>query len=169
MAPRPNVPRPAGLRVDDGLDDTDRQLLTLIEADARMPNNRLADKARIAPSTALARIRGLVERRVIRGFHADIDPTTIGRNVQAVVAVRLRSHDRRHIDGFASAIPKQPEIIQAFHVAGSDDYLLHVAVPSAEYLREWIIDNVTTHPAVANSQTNLVFSHERVNAGPLTR
>lgn len=164
MAPRPN-----DLRHDDGLDDTDRRLVSLLEADARVPNNRLASDAGVAPSTALARVRGLLDRGVLRGFHADVDPTAVGRGVQAIVAVRLRSHDRRHIDAFASAIPRLPEVVQAFHVAGADDYLLHVAVPSAEYLREWIIDNVTTHPAVAHSQTSLVFGHQRVNAGPLPR
>lgn len=153
---------PKDRRYDDGLDDIDRTLLDLLREDARMPNAQLASRAGVAPSTAHARLRSLADRGILRGFHADIDVTRLGRPVQAVVAVRLRAHDRRHIDAFASAIPQLPEVVQTFHVAGADDYLLHVAVPSAEYLREWIIDNVTTHPAVASSQTSLVFGHEQL-------
>jgi DNA-binding Lrp family transcriptional regulator len=55
------------------LDDTDRRLIALLAQDARMPNNQLAERAGVAPSTALTRVRALRERGVIRGFHADVD------------------------------------------------------------------------------------------------
>lgn len=160
------APQPKDRRFDDGLDDVDRELVSLLAADARMPNAGLAGRTGVAPSTVHARMRALVDRGIVRGYHADVDVTRLGRPVQAIVAVRLRSHDRRHIDAFASAIPMLPEVVQSFHVAGADDYLLHVAVPSAEYLREWIIDNVTTHPAVASSQTSLVFGHQQLFHAP---
>lgn len=153
---------PKDRRVGDGLDAVDRQLVALLRADARMPNSQLASRTGIAPSTAHARVRALLDRGVLRGFHADVDPSALGRPVQAIVAIRLRSQDRRHIDAFTSAIPHLPEVIQSFHVAGADDYLLHVAVPDAEYLRDWIIDNVTTHPVVASSHTSLVFGHDNL-------
>jgi DNA-binding Lrp family transcriptional regulator len=158
------------LRRDRGgspLDDVDRVLVETLAADARLANNRLADRAGVAPSTALARIRALLARGVLRGFHADIDPAAVGRSVQALIAVRLRSHDRRQIEAFATTVPRLPEVLQSFHVAGADDYLLHVAVPSAECLRDWILDHLTTHPAVAHSQTSLVFAHVRGHVGPL--
>ncbi len=154
-------------RGDPALDPVDRALLAALAADARLANNRLAARAGVAASTALIRVRQLLDRRVIRGFHADIDPDLVGRPVQAILAIRLRSHDRRHIDAFTATVPRLPEVIQSFHVAGDDDYLLHVAVPSAAYLRDWILDRVTTNPAVAHSRTSLVFGHEPGHSGPL--
>ena len=59
-----------------------------MERDDRMPNNALAEAAGIAPSTCLGRVRSLVERGVIRGFHAEIDPAAIGRGLQAMISVR---------------------------------------------------------------------------------
>ncbi|MBK6887754.1 MAG: Lrp/AsnC family transcriptional regulator [Tetrasphaera sp.] len=149
------------------LDETDRALLDALTADARLANNRLAARAGVAASTALVRVRQLLDRGVIRGFRAEIDPGAVGRPVQAIVAIRLRAHDRRHIDAFTATVPRLPEVLQSFHVAGDDDYLLHVAVPSASYLRDWILDRVTTNPAVAHSRTSLVFGHEPGHAGPL--
>lgn len=153
---------PKNQRLDDGLDGIDRHIVDLLTADARMSNSQLALRVGVAQSTAHARVKALEARGVIRGFHADIDPARLGCPVQAMVAVRLRSHDRRHIDAFAAAVPTLTEVVQSYHVAGADDYLLHVAVPSSEYLREWLIDNVTTHPAVASSQTTLIFGHSRL-------
>ncbi|MEI2777128.1 MAG: Lrp/AsnC family transcriptional regulator [Tetrasphaera sp.] len=149
------------------LDDVDRALLAALVADARIANNRLAARAKVAPSTALLRVRQLIDRGVVRGFHADLDPERVGRPVQAIVAIRLRAHDRRHIDTFTATVSRLPEVIQSFHVAGDDDYLLHVAVPSASALRDWILDKVTTNPAVAHSRTSLVFGHEPGHPGPL--
>ena len=162
------APQAKGVRLATGpLDEVDAALVAGLVADARLANNRLADHAGVAPSTALTRVRALQERGVLRGFHADVDPSAVGRGVQALVAVRLRSHDRRQIDAFASAVPRLPEVLQSFHVAGADDYLLHVAVANAEDLRDWILDTLTTHPAVAHSQTTFVFGHERGHVGPL--
>ncbi|GAA1747826.1 Lrp/AsnC family transcriptional regulator [Nostocoides vanveenii] len=154
--------------MSDELDDVDQALLAALIADARLANNRLAARAGVAASTALLRVRALIDRGVIRGFHADVDPERVGRPVQAIVAVRLRAHDRRHIDAFTSTVPRLPEVMQSFHVAGDDDYLLHVALPSASALREWILDRVTTHPAVAHSRTTLIFGHDTGHTGPLT-
>lgn len=155
------------IRPSVDLDDVDLALVDALVADARIANNRLAARAGVAASTALARVRQLIDRGIVRGFHADLDPERIGRPVQAVVAIRLRAHDRRHIDAFTATVPRLPEVVQSFHLAGDDDYLLHVAVPSASYLRDWILDEVTTHPAVAHSRTSLVFGHERGQPGPL--
>ncbi len=149
------------------LDDVDRTLVATLVQDARLANNRVAERAGVAASTALARIRSLRERGVLRGFHADVDPAAVDRSVQAVLAVRLRAHDRRQIEAFASSVPRLPEVLQSFHLGGADDYLLHVAVPSAEYLRDWVLDHLTTHPAVAHSRTSLVFEHRRGHHGPL--
>jgi DNA-binding Lrp family transcriptional regulator len=155
----PNVVRP--------LDRTDLALVSALLRDARMPNARLAEQAGVAPSTALVRLRVLLRSGVIRGFRADVDPASVGRPVQALIAVRLRAHDRAVIDSFARRLPTLPEVIQTFHVAGSDDYVLHVAVPDAERLRDFVLDHLTTHPAVAHTETNLVFTHSEGYRGPL--
>ena len=72
-------------------------MLRVLAADARIPNNALAERVGIAPSTCLGRVRALRERGVIRGYHADIDPAALGRPIQAMIAVRLQSHARGHI------------------------------------------------------------------------
>jgi hypothetical protein len=78
----PNAVRPPAAAPPDipvSLDDTDRIILHELARDARLPNNTLAQRAGIAPSTCLARVRALRERGVIRGYHADISPAALGR------------------------------------------------------------------------------------------
>ena len=55
-----------------------------------MANNALAERVGIAPSTCLTRIRRLREIGAIRGFHADVDPSWIGRPIEAMIAAEVK-------------------------------------------------------------------------------
>jgi DNA-binding Lrp family transcriptional regulator len=135
----------------------DRRIISELAADGRLPNNALADRVGIAPSTCLARVRALQRSGVIRGFHADIDPAALGFPLQAVIKVRLGSHNRDHVKRFTAALPEIPGVLQVFHVAGEDDYLIHVAADSAEGLRDLVLEHLNVHPVVRHTETHLVF------------
>ena len=141
------------------LDDVDLVLLRTLSHDGRTPNADLAAAAGVAPSTALLRTRALRTRRVLRGTHADIDPAAVGRPLQALIAVRLHGHTRAHVDAFRTLAPQLPGALHVFHLAGQDDYLIHVAAADADALRALILDHITSHPAVRATQTQLVFEH----------
>ncbi|MCG2963633.1 winged helix-turn-helix transcriptional regulator, partial [Escherichia coli] len=76
------------------LDEIDRIIIDELVGNARISNATLAQRAGIAPSTALLRTRSLVERGIITGHHAEISLTAVGRTVQALISVKLRAHDR---------------------------------------------------------------------------
>src|SRR6185312_9130539 len=107
------------------LDDVDRRLVTELAADARIPNNALAERVGIAASTCLGRVRALRERGVIRGYHADVDPAALGRPLQAMIAVRLQSHARNHMREFVAKVAELPEVLNVFFLGGADDFLVH--------------------------------------------
>ena len=147
--------------VRPALDDIDRHILRLLDSDARMPNNALAARLGIAPSTCLGRVRALRERGAIRGYHADIDPAALGRPLQAMIAVRLQSHARGHIPGFMAKIAELPEVINVFFLGGANDFLVHIAAAGTEELREFVVVNLSGNPDVALTETNLIFEHVR--------
>ena len=150
-----NDPQPAS----EPPDEVDRAILRVLAQDARLPNASVAERVGVAPSTCHGRIRALRERGVIRGFHADIDPATLGLGLQAMIAVRLSAHTRGQIQAFVRSVPKLPGVVSAFHVAGADDYLLHVAVRDSDALRDFVLDHLTSHPAVRHTETSLIFAH----------
>jgi DNA-binding Lrp family transcriptional regulator len=150
----PNHPQPS-------VDAVDRALLELLAHDARITNQRLADRVGVAPSTALSRLRSLRERGVIRGFHAEVDLAALGRPLQALIAVRLAVHARDQIDDFTSAVRQLPGVLMVFHLTGVTDYLVWVAASDAQDLREFVVDHLATHPSVAHAETSLIYEHHR--------
>jgi DNA-binding Lrp family transcriptional regulator len=148
------------------LDAVDRRILTALHADARVPNNALAEAVGIAPSTCHGRVRRLQELGVIRGFHADIDPVAIGLNLQAMISVSLQSGARGRIRDFIAAIRRLPQVMDVYFLAGADDFILHVAARDTEDLRSFVVEHLNADADVAGTQTSLIFEHLR-GASPL--
>src|SRR3954469_10246760 len=143
------------------LDEVDRRILRELAADARIPNNALAERVGVAPSTCLGRVRALRESGVIRGYHADVDPAALGRPIQAMISVRLQSHARGHIPAFMAKIATLPEVLNVFFLGGADDFHVHIAATSTDNLREFVVVNLSGDPDVALTETNLIFDHIR--------
>jgi DNA-binding Lrp family transcriptional regulator len=144
------------------IDETDRQILKILAVEARIPNNALADRVGIAPSTCLNRVRALVERGVIRGFYADINPDAVGHALQAIIAVRLQVDARNVMHPFAARLAAMAEVRDVFFIAGAHDFLVHVVAQDTAQLRQFIVVNLGNSPEVASTETNVILEHLHV-------
>jgi len=145
------------------VDEVDRRILAVLAEDARIPNNALAERVGVAPSTCLGRVRVLRERGVIRGYHADIDPAALGKPLQAMISVRLAPGGRGHIAGFGSKLARMPDVLNVYFLGGADDFYVHISAASSDALRQFVV-TLSADPDVALTQTNLIFEHVRGTA-----
>ena len=143
------------------LDSTDRKIVSLLHADARMTNSALAEELDVAASTCHGRVRRLVDSGVIRGFYADIDPAAVGLPLQAMISVSLQSNARGKIREFIQQIRRKPQVMDVYFLAGADDFILHVAARDTEDLRSFVVENLNADADVAGTQTSLIFEHLR--------
>ncbi len=143
------------------LDRIDRQILDALSNNARMSNKQLAGKVNLAPSSCLERTRRLIADGVIRGFHADVDPKALGLPLEAMIAVKLKQHTRALYASFRTHVLGIPEVVAAYHMAGANDFLVHVRVADAEALRDLAIDQFTTREEVQSLETALMFEQMR--------
>lgn len=150
VAPK-NPPPPTGL------DEVDLALLAELAANARITNAALAKRVGVAESTCAKRVQLLRDRGVISGFSTQMNLAALGYPIQAVIAVRLSTHNRDHVLRFHDTLTAIPGVLTAFHVAGENDYLLHVAVTTPQELRDLVLDHITVHAGVQHTETQLVF------------
>jgi DNA-binding Lrp family transcriptional regulator len=143
------------------LDELDTAILRELQRDARRTNRDIAAAVGVAPTTSLDRTRSLRERGVITGARLEVDLAKIGRPVQALVAVRVRPPTRAHIEGFRNWAAKLPEVVGVFVTSGSEDFIIHVAVPDNDHLYAFVIDRLTEKPEVADVRTSIVYEHLR--------
>jgi DNA-binding Lrp family transcriptional regulator len=145
------------------MDELDTAILRELQADARMTNRDLAAAIGVSPTTALERTRSLRARGVITGASLDIDLPSIGRGVQALVAVRIRPPSREVIEAFRDWVSALPETLGVFVTTGNEDFIIHVGVRHNDDLYAFVIDRLTQRREVADVRTSVVYEHIRTH------
>jgi len=149
------------------MDRIDFAILEALQNDARISNKDLASAVGLAPSSCLERVRKLRAEGVIRSFGAEIDPAVLGIGLQAMILVRLNqnaNHDA--LQTMRDHLATMSEVIQFMHVAGPEDFLVHVAVRHVAHLREVGFHGFQQRPEVSRIETALIFEHHRSAAWP---
>ncbi|MBW1640974.1 Lrp/AsnC family transcriptional regulator [Microbacterium resistens] len=139
------------------LDDVDLRLLGAYVEHPDSTVKALAAGLGMAESTCAYRLRLLRERGVITGTAVLVDMTRLGRPVQAVIRVRLANHSKSGVEDLFRALQRTSGVLQVFHIAGADDFLVHVAVSDAAALRDIVLEHITVHDVVRATETQLVF------------
>src|SRR5512145_2783636 len=106
------------------LDDTDLQILDLLQANARETQVEIAKAVGLAPSAVQERLRKLEARGVLKGFTTLLDPRALDLGLLAFVAVR--SEEAGSENEIAHVLGSHPEVLEVHHVAGDDCYLIKI-------------------------------------------
>ncbi|MGH3349155.1 MAG: Lrp/AsnC family transcriptional regulator [Nocardioides sp.] len=139
------------------LDSVDRGILRELSDNPELTNKALATRLGLAESTCAYRLRALRDNGVITGRRLDVDVGALGYPLRAVIKVWLGSHSQEHVEKLYDDLVRTPGVIQAFHLGGADDFHLYVAVEDAEALRDFVLQHVTVHRVVRQTETQLVF------------
>ena len=143
------------------IDDVDRSILRALSADSAITNKALAAAVGLPESTCAYRLRALRQSGVITGDRVTLDLTALGYPLHAVIKVRLGSHGAEHVTSLYDDLTRIPGVLEAIHVAGADDFHLHVAVESPEALRDLVLQHITVHRVVRQTETQLIFETRR--------
>lgn len=150
------------------VDELDLRILGALIDDPQASIKDVALTLGVPASTCAFRLRTLRSRGVITGSRLEIDPAAVGAPVQAMIRVRLGNHSRDGVEALFNALAATSGVLQVFHIAGADDFLVHVAVADAAALRDIVLERITVHEIVRATETQLVFEL-REGAGVLPR
>lgn len=131
------------------MDEIDRSILRVLQADGRLSNAELAARVGLSPSPCLRRVRRLEETGVIRGYRALIDPQAVGRSLRVFAGVRLLRHARSEVQAFEQAVVRLSEVVYCHHVTGNYDYLLQVEVADLTAYEDFHANRLADLPGVA--------------------
>jgi Lrp/AsnC family leucine-responsive transcriptional regulator len=149
------------------LDDVDRAILTLLQADGRMSNADLADRVHLSPSASLRRVRRLEDNGVIAGYATLVDAGRLGRTTDVFVEISLSSQRDEAMQAFEQEVSSSPDIVSCHLMAGDADYLLHLKVGSVADYERIHRDHLSRLPGVARLRTNFALRtvHETTAIG----
>lgn len=113
------------------LDEVDRKILSLLQQDASLSLDQIADRVGASKTPVWNRIRKLREGGVIRRQVAILDPEALGLEACFFVLIRTSEHDKDWAARFLKALRERPEVVEAHRLAGDIDYILKVQVKNA--------------------------------------
>jgi Lrp/AsnC family leucine-responsive transcriptional regulator len=137
-------------------DDTDRQLLMLLQEDDRQPLAVLREKIGVAVSTINDRIKRLVRSGMISGFHARIAPEAVGLDLLAFIMVSWSSPKVEAI--FLEKVKASPDVLECHHITGAWNYLLKVRVRTTRDLERFLSETIKTVDGVERTETLITLS-----------
>ncbi|PWR22780.1 Lrp/AsnC family transcriptional regulator [Zavarzinia aquatilis] len=137
------------------LDDVDRALIGLLQADGRAGVADLGQAVGLSPSAANERVRKLLARGALRGIVALADPLMLGLGIAAFVTVTLSPGADEA--GFVEAVLADGAILECHHVTGPANYLLKVRVADMAGL-EALLRRLKTTGALMRSETQIALS-----------
>jgi DNA-binding Lrp family transcriptional regulator len=76
-------------------------------------------------------------------------------------AVPCSTPSRRVLEAFRAWATAMPDTLGVFVTTGTEDFLIHVAVPDNEALYAFVIDHLTQRQEVADVRTSIVYEHIR--------
>jgi Lrp/AsnC family leucine-responsive transcriptional regulator len=136
------------------LDERDRQILGILQADARATFGQIGERVGLAASSVHNRVRKLQSAGVIRAFRADVDPEAVGLFVTALVSVMPL--DARQPDDLPERVREFPEVEACHSVAGDENYILKVRTRTTAELED-LLRRLREKGGV-NTRTTIVLS-----------
>ena len=139
------------------LDAIDRVILGELQAEGRITNVELAERAGLTAPPCLRRVRALEEAGVIRGYHADLDASQLGYGVTVFAMVSLISQAEADLQAFEAHIAKLPQVRECHMLNGEIDFLLKVVAHDLQEFQSFLTSQLTPAPNVASVRTSLTI------------
>lgn len=142
---------------DVRLDQFDRKILSLLQADGRLTNNDLSERVNLSPSQCSRRRQRLEDDGFIRGYRAVLDRDRLGFPLVNVISVTLATHNRDNAQRFADLLARLPEVQEAHALTGEMDYILKVVTPDLRSLADFVNGVLLPHESVQHVKTAIVL------------
>ncbi|MFT5112884.1 MAG: Lrp/AsnC family leucine-responsive transcriptional regulator [Parasphingorhabdus sp.] len=135
------------------IDRYEEKILEILSVDGRIPVTELAKQIGISKSPCQARLKRLIDNKIILGFRAVLNAKLLNQEHIAFTKVKLSDTRETALLAFNDAVGKIPEIEQCHMIAGSFDYLLKVRSTDIRTYRRILGETISALPHVANTST----------------
>jgi len=140
------------------IDQIDKKILNILQADGRIRNSDLANQVNISAPPTSERVKKLEKGGFIKNYVAIVDPQKIGVNCFTFVEVTLVRHGKDIMEKFMNSVLDLDEIMECHHVTGNADFLLKVATKDISTYEQFIFKKLTALADIQHLKTLVVLS-----------
>ncbi len=142
------------MSITEEIDQTDIEILKMLQDDCRITLDEMANKLKISKSTVYYRIKKLERLGIILGCHAKLSPEKMGKDYVAVVLVKARYGPGYH-EKVGQKLASIGGVTIVYYIFGEWDFVLQVrASGKDEILR--ILEQIMNMEEVERTSTLIV-------------
>jgi Lrp/AsnC family leucine-responsive transcriptional regulator len=139
------------------LDRIDREIIKVLQADARIPIVDLSERVGLSASPCARRVKRLESAGIIMRYATVIDQKAVGLPVSVFCNVTLERQAKGALETFQAAVLRWPEVMECYLMTGEADYLLRVVVADLEAYERFIVEHLTKVPGIANIKSSFAL------------
>ncbi len=148
-------------------DDIDKQLLRLLQTQARMSITELAERVNLSATPCARRIKRLEDANIITGYYTKTDAQKLGYPLAVFIAISMDRHTAERFEHFERRVQSFEEVVSCSIVTGrTEDYLIKVRVRDMAHYEEFLLHRLNRIEGVAQVHTSFelreVFSRSVV-------
>ena len=137
------------------IDDTDKQILRLLQTQARMSITELAERVNLSATPCARRIKRLEDSGIITGYHTQTDAQKLGYPLAVFIAISMDRHTADRFELFEEKIQSFDEVVSCSIVTGrTEDYLIKVRVRDMAHYEEFLLHRLNRIEGVAQVHTS---------------
>ncbi|MEX2243056.1 MAG: Lrp/AsnC family transcriptional regulator [Fimbriimonadaceae bacterium] len=150
------------------LDETDLELLKLLQADGRTTNAELARRVSLSPPSVLHRVRKLEEGGFVQEYATVLDPEKLGFTLTVVAMVSLALHQDQPIENFRKKASEFPEVLECLHVSGDYDFMLKIVAKDIHDYERFVSERLSAIKGIGKIHSCFVLGvNKRTTALPI--
>ncbi len=138
-------------------DAIDLRLLSELQENGRITNVELASKVGLTAPPCLRRMRTLEQSGAIKGYHADIDPASLGYSIMVFAMVSLKSQAESDLKAFEEHVRALPNVRECHMLNGEIDFILKIVAHDLQSFQEFLTSQLTSAPNVSSVKTSLTI------------
>lgn len=143
------------------LDQTDLQLLRLIQKDASLTNKQLGLKLHKAGNTIFNRVERLKEIGYILGTLTIINREKMGEVLSSFTSIQLKDHSTQSLKSFEQEVIKFTEVMECYHMTGDFDFILKIVVTNMQAYKEFVVNKLANLPDVGTVRSQFVINEAK--------
>ncbi|MFN7325777.1 MAG: Lrp/AsnC family transcriptional regulator [Chitinophagales bacterium] len=140
------------------LDELDRQLLELLQTNAKRTIKEMAEQLHLSTTPVFERIKRLEKEGYIDRYVAVLNRKKVGLGLLVMCDVSLKEHNLDYIQQFETAVLQLKEVMECYHIAGAFDYLLKVVVTDMDAYQRFVKEKLATLDNIGRVQSYFVMT-----------
>ncbi len=140
------------------IDDFEKKILRELQRDSNLTTAEIANRVGLSVSPCWRRIDRLQRDGFIRKHVAILDRRMLGLNAHVFAQVKLNAHGRANLDEFSKAIQGFAEVLDAYVLMGTTDFMLRIVTEDIDAYERFFFDRLSKLPGVQEINSTVALS-----------